>query len=293
MYKLSSLLLFASLFLLMPFTAAAQSTDEFNLDEVYAIDQNGTVSLQSDDARVTITGSDRSDVRVVVRYKREVKGFTIGDGDRFEMIVEERGGDLAIYEKERDNGSRLSVGSVKEEYEIRIEAPRSVAFNLEGDDETYRIAGIDGSIRLDADDTDIELTDCNGDDFSFSMDDGSISMDGGSGRLVIELDDGEARIMNGNFNEIELEGDDSNITITTRLDDEGSYRFDFDDADLRLNIIGGGGDFDIRHDNADISVGREFEEVLDDENRSIYRLLGGNAKVSIDTDDGDIDLRVI
>lgn len=277
----------------MPFTAAAQSTDEFNLDEVYAIDQNGTVSLQSDDARVTITGSDRSDVRVVVRYKREVKGFTIGDGDRFEMIVEERGGDLAIYEKERDNGSRLSVGSVKEEYEIRIEAPRSVAFNLEGDDETYRIAGIDGSIRLDADDTDIELSDCNGDDFSFSMDDGSISMDGGSGRLVIELDDGEARIMNGNFNEIELEGDDSNITITTRLDDEGSYRFDFDDADLQLNIIGGGGDFDIRHDNADISVGREFEEVLDDKNRSIYRLLGGNAKVSIDTDDGDIDLRVI
>ncbi len=277
----------------MPFTAAAQSTDEFNLDEVYAIDQNGTVSLQSDDARVTVTGSDRSDVRVVVHYKREVKGFTIGDGDRFEMIVEERGGDLAIYEKERDNGSRLSVGSVKEEYEIRIEAPRSVAFNLEGDDETYRIAGIDGSIRLDADDADIELTDCNGDDFSFSMDDGSIGMDGGSGRLVIDLDDGEARIMNGNFNEIELEGDDSNITITTRLDDEGSYRFDFDDADLQLNIIGGGGDFDIRHDNADISVGREFEEVLDDENRSIYRLLGGNAKVSIDTDDGDIDLRVI
>jgi len=293
MNKLSSLLLLVSVFMLTPFAASAQSTDEFNMDQVYAVDQNGTISLQSDDARVTITGSDRSDVRVVVRYKREVKGFTIGDGDRFEMIVEERAGDLAIYEKERDNGGRLSVGSVKEEYEISIEAPRNVSFNLEGDDETYRIAGIDGSIRLDADDTDIELTDCNGDDFSFSMDDGSINMDGGSGRLVIDLDDGEARIMNGDFNEIALEGDDSNITITTRLDDEGSYNFDFDDADLQLNIIGGGGDFDIRHDNADISVGREFEEVLDDENRSIYRLLGGNAKVSIDTDDGDIDLRVI
>lgn len=279
--------------MLTPFAASAQSTDEFNMDQVYAVDQNGTISLQSDDARVTITGSDRSDVRVVVRYKREVKGFTIGDGDRFEMIVEERAGNLAIYEKERDNGGRLSVGSVKEEYEISIEAPRNVSFNLEGDDETYLIAGIDGSIRLDADDTDIELTGCNGDDFSFSMDDGSINMDGGSGRLVIDLDDGEARIMNGDFNEIALEGDDSNITITTRLDDEGSYNFEFDDADLQLNIIGGGGDFDIRHDNADISVGREFEEVLDDENRSIYRLLGGNAKVSIDTDDGDIDLRVI
>lgn len=281
------------LLLLTPFIGNAQSTEQFNLDEVYAINKNGTVSLQSDDARVTITGSDRNDVRVIVNYKREVKGFSIGEDDRFQMIVEERGGNLNIYEKERDEGNRLSFGSVREDYEIRIEAPRTVSLNLEGDDETYRISDVDGAINLDADDTTVELSDCDGEDFSFSMDDGSLRMDRGRGRLIMDLDDGEARIINGDFSEIELEGDDSNITITTRLDDHGSYHFDFDDADLQLNIAGGGGDFDIRHDNADISVGREFEEVLDDENRSIYRLLGGNAKVSIDTDDGNIDLRVI
>lgn len=282
-----------SLVLLFPLLGNAQSTDEFNLDETYEIDPNGTISLQSDDADVTITGSDRSDVRVVVNYKREVRGFTIGDGDRFEMIVEQRGGDLAIYEKERDNGTRISVGSVKEDYEIRIEAPRSVSLKLEGDDETYRISSIDGALRLDADDTDIELTDCNGDDFSFSLDDGSLSMDQGKGRLQLDLDDGDVRILNGDFREIEAESDDSEIEITTRLDDQGSYTFDFDDGDLRLNIAGGGGDFDIRHDNADISADSEFEEVMDDDDRSIYRLLNGNAKISIDTDDGNIELRVI
>lgn len=282
-----------SFVLLFPLLGNAQSTDEFNLDETYEIDPNGTISLQSDDADVTITGSDRSDVRVVVNYKREVRGFTIGDGDRFEMIVEQRGGDLAIYEKERDNGTRISVGSVKEDYEIRIEAPRSVSLKLEGDDETYRISSIDGALRLDADDTDIELTDCNGDDFSFSLDDGSLSMDQGKGRLQLDLDDGDVRILNGDFREIEAESDDSEIEITTRLDDQGSYTFDFDDGDLRLNIAGGGGDFDIHHDNADISADREFEEVMDDDDRSIYRLLNGNAKISIDTDDGNIELRVI
>jgi hypothetical protein len=282
-----------SLVFLFPFLGYAQSTDEFNLDEVYEIDTNGTISLQSDDAQVSITGSDRSDVRVIVNYKREVRGFTIGDGNRFEMIVEERGGNLAIYEKERGNGNRISVGSVEEDYEIRIEAPRTVSLNIEGDDETYRISSIDGAISLEADDTEIELNDCNGDDFTFSMDDGSLSMDKGKGRLKLDIDDGDVRILNGDFREIEAVSDDSEIELTTRLDDQGSYSFDFDDGDLELNIAGGGGDFDIRHDNADISADREFEEVLDDDDRSIYRLLNGNAKISISTDDGNIDLRVI
>lgn len=291
MFRFKSLLLLSA-FLVLSLVGHAQSTDSFDLDQVYSIDPDGTISLNSDDAEVTITGSDRDDVRVFVRYRMEVEGFSFGENEKFEMIVDERGSELRIYEKERDFG-RMSFGTVREDYEIRIEAPRGVHLELEGDDETYQISSIDGAINLDADDTTVELRDCNGDDFSFSMDDGSLRMDGGSGRLHLDLDDGEVDILGADFREINLDADDSNIAITTRLFDDGSYRFDFDDADLQLTIAGGGGEFEISHDNADFSVSREFERIMDEENRSVYRLQGGTARVTIDTDDGDIEFRVI
>lgn len=280
-------------FLFFAFICNAQSTDEFNLDKVYSMDKTGTINLQSDDANVSITGSDRNDVRVIVNYRLRVKGVSFGEKEKFEMIVEERNGNLKIYEKERDFGNNMIFGSSKEEYKITIEAPRGVSLNLEGDDENYQIRAINGTFRVDADDSTIELNDCNGDDFSFDLDDGEIQMDKGKGKLSMDIDDGDVRILNGDFDEIDIDTDDSEIDITTRLSDAGNYRFDLDDGDLRLNIAGGGGDFEVQHDNADISVSREFEQTVDEEDRSVYRLPGGNAQIKVKTDDGDIIFKVI
>lgn len=292
MYRFKSAL-FTLPFLLVAFICNAQSTDEYNLDEVYSIGNNGTISLQSDDANVTVTGSDRSDVRVIVHYKLSVKGISFGKKEKFEMIVEENNGNLKIHEKERDFGNNVVFGSSREEYDITIEAPRGVSLDLEGDDENYQITAIDGSFRVDADDSNIELQNCNGDDFSFDLDDGEIQMDRGKGKLSMDIDDGDVRILSGDFDEIDIETDDSEIDITTRLFDTGNYRFDLDDGDLRLNIAGGGGEFEVNHDDADISTSRQFEQTIDDEGRSVYRLSGGNAKVRVNTDDGDINFRVI
>ncbi|MGK7370724.1 MAG: DUF4097 family beta strand repeat-containing protein [Candidatus Halalkalibacterium sp. M3_1C_030] len=290
-YKFT-LLLFPFLLFLTLHTEA-QTTDEFNLDKVYSIEDSGTISLNSDDANVTIKGSDRNDVRVKIHYKLSVKGLAIGENEEFEMIVEERNGNLNIYEKERDFGNKVVFGSTDEEYRITIEAPRGVSLDLSGDDEDYRISSIDGSISVEADDSGIELNDCNGDEFNIKLDDGELYMDSGKGSLRVNIDDGDVRILNGDFSSIEVETDDSELDITTRLADNGDYTFDLDDGDLRLNIAGGGGEFEIRHDNADISASSEFEQTMDDDDRSQYSLPGGNATVSISTDDGDIILSVI
>lgn len=290
-YKSTLLLLPFLLFLTLPLTA--QSTDEFNLDKVYSIDEGGTISLNSDDAEVTIEGSDRNDVRIKVYYKLKVKGLSIGKNEEFEMIVEEQNGNLNIYEKERDFGNKVVFGSTNEEYRITIEAPRSVNLDLEGDDEDYRISSIDGSLNIKADDSQVDLNDCRGDEFFVELDDGDLNMDGGKGELRLDIDDGDARILNGDFSNIQIDTDDSELDITTRLADNGNYRFDLDDGDLRLNIAGGGGEFDIRHDNADISASSEFERKMEDDDRYVFTLPGGDATISISTDDGDITLRVI
>ncbi len=293
MFRSQFSLFVCSVLLFLSFDAIAQKTDEFNLDQIYAIDSNGTINLQSDDANVTVTGTDRQDVRVVVKYRMRVRGLSFGNNDGFEMIVEEENGNLNIFEKKRENGTKVIVGSSREEYSITIEAPRGVSLNLEGDDDSYRVSSIDGAINIEADDSDVELTDCNGDVFTVNLDDGEFLMDGGNGSLQLDIDDGDARILNGNFNDVQIVFDDGDLDLTTALSDGGNYRFDMDDGDLVLNIAGGGGEFDIRHDNADISTSSEYEEVMRDEDRSIYRLPLGRANISIKVDDADIVLRVI
>ncbi len=275
------------------FVATAQSTDEFHMDEAYSIGSGGTIHLQSDDAEVRIIGSNRSDVRVKVDYKLEIKGFSFGSGDRFQMIVEERGGNLRIREKPREFQSRGVFGSMREEYTILIEAPRNVSLRIEGDDETYEISGIDGRLDLDADDTDITIRDCGGDFFAFDMDDGSLDMDEGRGELRIRLDDGDFEIGRGNFTSVRVEADDADMSITTSLADNGRYRFDMDDSELNFTVAGGGGAFEVRHDNGRISASGPFERVMEDDHISRYRLQGGSARVDIETDDGRIRFRVL
>lgn len=273
--------------------APAQSTDEFHMDETYAIGSGGTIDLQSDDAQVRIVGSNRSDVRVKVDYELEIKGFRLGSGDHFQMIVEERGGNLRIREKPREFQSRGVFGSMREEYTILIEAPRNVSLRIEGDDETYEISGIDGRLDLDADDTEITIRDCGGDFFAFDMDDGSLDMDEGRGELRLRLDDGDFEIGRGNFTSVRVEADDADMSITTALADNGRYRFDMDDSELNFTIAGGGGTFEVRHDNGNISAGGPFERIMHDDHISRYRLQGGSARVEIETDDGRIRFRVL
>lgn len=270
----------------------AQQTDEFHIDEVHSVDPNGTINLQSDDADVKIIGSDRNKVRVKVDYKLTVEGFTFGSSNKFGMIVEEKNGNLTIREKPRDFGNRGIINTRMEKYIILIETPRSVNMNIRGDDEAYEISGIDGSIHLDADDADINMTDCNGDEFSFVLDDAGLRMDRGKGNLKLNIDDGNVRIGRGNFENINVDTDDSKLEITSRFYGNGHYKFDMDDADLRLNFAGGG-EVEINHDNATISTSREFEEVAKEDRKSVYRLPNGRAYIVIDSDDGNINLRVI
>lgn len=281
---------FTSILLCFAVILHAQSTDSFNLDEQYSINPEGTLSLSSDDAEVTIIGSDRTDVHVQIRYKLDVTGFSFGKRNKFDMEVREINGDLRIRELPRDFEG-VTFGSTDEEYTIRIEAPPGVSLELDGDDERYDIRSINGEIDIDADDSEVNLASCGSERFTFDLDDGSITMDEGRGSLEMDVDDGEADIRNGTFNNINISSDDGDFSIETTLTDDGSYDVDMDDGDLELLVTGGGGTFNIQHDDADISADSAFERMLDEENESEYRLPGGSAMFRIQADDTDIGLR--
>jgi hypothetical protein len=270
----------------------AQKNSTYELDETYSINKEGTIHLNSNDAEVSIKGTDRSDVHVKVYHSVDIDGWKISSEGKFKMSVENKNGDLYIDEAESAN-HMVMFGKIEEEYRITIEAPHSTSLNINGDDDTYEIVDISGLLNIDADDSVIDLRGLQGKQFGFNLDDGTIEMDQGQGSLNIDMDDGELNVRNADFSQIESSTDDAELNITTSLTDEGLYKFDMDDGDLELNISGGGGVFDISHDDPELSAGNNFEEVSSDEDNSGYSLAGGNARIKIDVDDADISLQTI
>ena len=322
-----NVLFFITLFI--PAHLLAQKTDAFNMDKNFSINEMATIHLTSDDAEVTITGSNRKELRVKVDYLLKVRGIGNSLTENFEMTVEERGDDIYIKEKPRDmNFNGLTI-SQTESYTILIEAPRTANLNLKGDDESYRISGFYGSIAIDADDASILMSKCRSSNFNIKMDDGEFKLDKGAGRLDFEMDDGNALIARAMFDEIninmddgtlefgqargelnlkaddgtvviddgdlrkiDLKVDDSKIQISNRYAGEGPYRYDVDDANVHLTFLERyGAKININHDHADLNIGDRFQLLREDDHHVNLQLYDGQAEVQIDTDDGDITLR--
>ncbi|TYP93981.1 putative adhesin [Fodinibius salinus] len=264
---------------------------EYTLDETYQISSEGTVHLNSNDAEVSIKGTDRSDVHLKVYRKVDVSGLEIKSGGKFNIEVEKRDGDLMIRESDTEN--RTVVGKVTKEYTITIKVPTTVGVDIKGDDDTYNIASVNGRIAVEADDTEIALKNVGGNDFYFDMDDGSITMDKAEGNLKLSMDDGNFEVDQAAFTKVDAQYDDGSVVLTSRLAQDGKYRFDMDDGDLKFKITGGGGTFDIRHDNPSLDIGNSFENIKIEDDRSQFKLPGGNANIRIITDDGTIDLRTM
>ena len=273
--------------LCIPVFAFAQG-NEYKLDEVYTIKNNGTIELYTDDADIQITGSDRSDVRVKVYYRLDTRGFAFGEKE-FEMDISESGGDLIIREHSYGSTS-VFFGSVSEQYEITIYAPKNVNLVLKGDDDDYRIRKIDGSITINSDDADVDITDCNGNHFEFDMDDGDLEMNGGSGFLYVRSDDGDLIFRNGKFTEVNVNLDDADMLLETSISDSGEYTFRIDDGNLDMRILEGGGEFDITLDDGRIIATDEFQIIEKDEHAQLLRLSDGKARIRMRTNDGRVRL---
>jgi len=246
--------------------------------------------LYSDDANVDIIGSSRKDVHVYIYRKEMVRGLRIGSEREFEVDVDERNGDLIIRERESSGHSFMTVGVLMEDYEISLEVPKGVSLVLKGDDDDYRIENVNGSITLDVDDGDAELRNCNGNHFDFNVDDGDIEMRGGNGFLYVRSDDGDVIIRDGNFSEINATLDDGDIVIETTLTDKGEYSFRVDDGSIDFKVLGGGGEFEIRHDDSRIISSDSFRIIEEDENETRLKLSNGSARIIMRADDSRIRL---
>lgn len=268
--------------------AQPSKSGDYHLDEKYKISAKGTIRLACSDAKVFITGSDRTDVNVKIDRTVETKSFGYGS-EEFTVDISDSDGNLTI--RERSHSQHVGfVGYYNEIYTIKIDAPKGVSLVLNGDDGDYFIDAINGAIDADLDDADLELTACNGEDFRFRLDDGDLKMDRGRGILDIDGDDSNVNIRNAEFTRITAEMDDGDFIIETSLAETGDYYINNQDGRISFTVTGGGGRFDIRHDDASIRTDASFSEIEETEDRSRYTLGTGNAKVDIRADDASVRL---
>ena len=260
---------------------------DFHLDEVYEMDATGTLHLNSSDADVRIVGSDRKDVHLKVDRTVESRG--INRSRKFDMDVENRGGDLYITER-RGRGSSFTVGYSRIDYEILVELPQGASLRVKGDDDDYLVRNVNGSIEMDVDDGDIELRECNGDKFDFNLEDGDLKMDGGQGEIFVRIDDGDVDIRDGKFRELEMAVEDGSIIVETEIFDKGVYEIKGDDARIDFMVLSGGGDFRVIKDDGRVRASSEFRTIRETDYRSEFELKGGDAEVEIRTNDGSVRL---
>jgi len=272
------------------FSIAAQSSSDgdFHLDKEYKMDAIGKVLLNSSDAKVFITGSNRNTAHVKIDRVVTSKGVMFGEHE-FRVDVIEQNGNLIIKEHSRSVNVGI-IGYYNEKYTITLELPEGASLEVDGDDGDYFIKSINGAIDLDLDDADVELTSCLGNSFKVKLDDGDLRMDTGKGLLDIDADDGDVDIKNASFDRIMARMDDGDFVVETAFAEQGDYTIEVQDGLVSIKVLGGGGRFDIRHDDARVIAQGNFNTVEKSENRTRLTLANGNARVNIRADDARIRL---
>lgn len=267
---------------------AQNDPSNYHTDKNYKINPKGTIRLTCADAKVIITGSDRSDVNVKIDRTVEAKGFG-SRHEEFSFDIDDRDGNLTLRERSSSTFSGI-VGYYNKTYTIKIQAPRGVSLILKGDDGDYLIESIDGAVDADLDDADIELLACNGKDFRFRLDDGDVKMDKAQGSLEVDGDDSDINIRNAALSHVSVDIDDGDFVVETSLADNGDYYINTQDGRVAFTVVSGGGRFDIRHDDANVRVDGAFSVIEESEDRSRYTLANGNAKIDIKADDANVRL---
>lgn len=287
--KLLLLFMFLIVILILSPESKAQKGYEYKLDKTYAIADDGTFDLKTNDADIRIIGSDRKDVHLKVFRSVTVKRVLASGEEDFKIDVEEMGGDLVIRELKRSYRGGLRVYS-QQVYKITVEVPKTINLKLNGDDDDYYISDIAGRVRMDLDDGDVILDNCGGDKFDLDIADGDVEMSGARGSLWLSLDDGNLKASDCQFEEVEIRADDGNVHLETSLASNGNYKMKVDDGNIDLRINGGGGQFEIRHDDGRVRASPDFEMAYSGDAKHEFRLAGGEARVFVRTDDGRVNL---
>ncbi|MBT8232038.1 MAG: DUF4097 domain-containing protein [Bacteroidia bacterium] len=281
-------ILFLCVFSFISAAVTAQTTYSYN--EIHKISEGGTLHLSSNDADVTILGTNRSDVSVEIL--RKAKG-NIAKNQKFYFDVEEQGGDLYVTEVREGNNTTF-IGYLNiQKYTIKIHLPHKVKLDIEGDDDDYDITGINGDIKMETEDGEIVIYDCASPRLNIKADDANIALANLNTEFKTRFEDGEINIHNCELPLLDLVMDDGDLNFKNGHSVDTKIKTA--DGDIYLNEVKG--DLELVLDDGDAYINELWSQNVDikgyDGNVEIGVHLNADSNYKIKMDDGDIDINLL
>jgi DUF4097 and DUF4098 domain-containing protein YvlB len=307
--RLSFLVL--AVFFLFSFASVALTAEvDRHIQETAEVSEGMAFELEHGDGHVTITPWEKDEVSVDVRYHYEFSGIGVDEGDYdFSLDVTQRGNTLVIRGVEERPKRQLFANSDRHEYSYKISAPAYLLLDIQGDDGNVTIREWENNVSVQGDDGDFLLSSIKADRVDLSIGDGDMLVTGITANMDISGDDGEVELsqIRGDVNieindgdaelrdiqgSVTFSGDDGNFTLSNSTAE--NCRIDLNDGDVTIGQSSG--NFTIDGDDARVRIDEVEAEQLNidigDADVWAYLLPASDTSVSIQTEDGDVELRL-
>jgi DUF4097 and DUF4098 domain-containing protein YvlB len=261
----------AAALLLLTALPAIGGEIERDFNESFDVKPGSMLRLRHGDGDVTITPWDKDVIEISVHYHAERKGFGDDSDMGFDVEFSEKNGVIEVTGKEPKSMFMGLHIFILNEYTYTISAPRYMELDLQGDDGDIEIEKWSGKIEINIDDGEINMYECEPKKTRIRSADGDITLDGHSGSVDIIGDDGDIDLNRSRFTECRIQMSDGDIRVR---DSEGDFYIELDDGTTELlriktNVM------DLKCEDGDFDI---------------ELLKTGDLDIEIKTDDGDIEL---
>lgn len=244
-----------------------------------------TLAITSRDGNIHIESWERSAV--------EIKGEMSVLVDSKETAEKEFG-----RRKIREHGDKVSLVYTPSRYrerkliykriDYRIMTPRNTNLELDIDDGTIEIIGLEGSMEIEGDDIDGKIT--GGRNLTLNSDDGEVELAELTGEIEIETEDTDISFRGIDSPKITITTDDGSIEGELKIRKDGEYAFTTDDGNIVIRMPRDAATkVTVEKDNGDFETDFTFLLQKTFDHKLIEGIINGEeASTVFCTDDGDI-----
>lgn len=212
----------------------------------------GYVSVQGDEGFIDVKSWDKPEVKLVMTKRAwgRTKDEAEKNLEKLEIRIEEFDNRLEIKLIKQRSDQNFSFWDIfdpdtwqENRYsptaDFELTVPRQINLKLVNDEGPVTVRSIHGNIEIDVDEGDIRLSDLEFDEMSLSVDEGDLeatNLMNPDGRLSIEVDEGNISIEDITVRRFRVESDEGNVVVKNLEASSCSVSIDEGNVELALKL---------------------------------------------------------
>jgi len=241
-------------------------------EKSFNLRMGGYIFLEGNDGRINIQVWDKEEVHIIMTKRAWGKTRRRAEEnlEKIEVYLEQRGDRLYIrdlteniFDEEIDfldlfKPSTWKNRGLRVDFDLTV--PRSVRLDISNDEGNIDISGVNGDIRVETDEGNIEAYDIISNNVNIDIDEGDIFLtninvnsDTLKGRIDINTDEGRIKFRNCKAKNFQIDSDEGDILLYEITAGKINIYTDEGDIESELNVVENG-HYRMRTDEGDIVV---------------------------------------